>query len=559
MPPEDETPVIDVIIPIYAGYEETRRCIESVLNAPQATPYELVLIDDASPEPALSRYLDSLAGRHGVHVLRNPHNLGFVQTVNRGMRLHPERDVVLLNSDTEVANDWLDRLRSCVHSAPDIATATPFSNNATICSYPVFCADNPLPPDFRLPELDALFARVNAGACVELPTAVGFCMLIRRTCLDAVGLFDAERFARGYGEENDFSRRAAKAGWRNVLCADVFVFHAGGVSFQAERARLMANAAAVLRGLHPEYDDVVARFAQEDAPARFRQPVDVALARMRLGLDPTPAQPDDASPRATRLHVIHDHGGGIARWCRDFCQADAPGANLVLAPYAASDAMGEGLVLYAGADMTPLACWPFTTPIQAVAETHAEYRRAIEAIVRDYGVGVVLVSSLIGHALDVLDTGLPTLVVNHDYFPLCPTINLHFGEVCQQCDDARLADCAAHNPNFNPFPALTVAQRQRVRARYLEYVTRTGTVMVVPDDSVRRQLLEVFPALAAATFVTIAHGTERLAPVDLAAARPAGRLRVMVLGILPVHKGLQLLRDALPALTEFAEIGRAHV
>lgn len=260
-------------------------------------------------------------------------------------------------------------------------------------------------------------------------------------------------------------------------------------------------------------------------------------------------------PLTMQLHVIHDHGGGIARWCRDFCLADAPGVNLVLAPYSASDAMGEGLVLYTGdADMTPLAYWPFTTPIHAVAETHPEYRRAIEAIVRDYHIGVVLVSSLIGHALDVLDTGLSTLVVNHDYFPLCPTINLHFGAVCRQCDDSRLADCAAHNPNFNPFPALTVAERLRIRARFLELVTRKGTAMVVPDESVHAHLLQVFPALRTATFATIAHGTERLAPVDCTVDRSAGRLRVMVLGILPAHKGLQLLSEALPRLVDFVDV-----
>jgi O-antigen biosynthesis protein len=263
---------------------------------------------------------------------------------------------------------------------------------------------------------------------------------------------------------------------------------------------------------------------------------------------------EKGAPDTVQLHVIHDHGGGIARWCRDFCLADAPGANLVLAPYSASDAMGEGLVLHAGdADMTPLAFWPFTTPIQAVAETHPEYRRAIEAIVRNYRVGAVLVSSLIGHALDVLDTGLPTLVVNHDYFPACPTINLHFGEVCRQCDDARLADCAAHNPNFNPFPTFPVAERLRVRARYLERVTRRGTLMIVPDDSVRTQLLQVFPALRAATFATIPHGTERLAPAG-PRDRPDGRLRVMVLGILPAHKGLRLLSEALPRLLDFADV-----
>jgi O-antigen biosynthesis protein len=277
----DPAEVVDVIVPVYRGYEETRRCIESVLKAHCVTAFELVLIDDASPDPELAGYCTSLRDRPGVTVLVNPENIGFVATVNRGMSLHPDRDVVLLNSDTEVANDWLDRLRRCVHNAPDIATATPFSNYATICSYPIFCADNEMPSDIGLAELDRLFARLNTGKLIDLPTAVGFCMYIRRACLDQVGLFDAGRFGRGYGEENDFSRRAAKAGWRNVLCADTFVSHAGGVSFGAERAALASAAAEVLSRLHPEYAALVQKFVAEDPPAKYRRAVDLEIARRR--------------------------------------------------------------------------------------------------------------------------------------------------------------------------------------------------------------------------------------------------------------------------------------
>jgi GT2 family glycosyltransferase len=272
------TPAIDVIVPVYRGLAQTRRCIESVLNAVQTTPFELVLIDDASPEPELSRYLDTLARHAGINLLRNADNLGFVQTVNRGMALHAERDVVLLNSDAEVANDWLDRLHACAYSERRIGTVTPFSNNATICSYPVFCADNEMPSDISVAELDRMFARLNTGKLVDLPTAVGFCMYIQRACLDQVGLFDAGRFGRGYGEENDFSRRAAKVGWRNVLCADTFVFHAGGVSFGAERAVLGSAADEVLSRLHPEYASLVQEFVAEDPPAKYRRAVDLEIA-----------------------------------------------------------------------------------------------------------------------------------------------------------------------------------------------------------------------------------------------------------------------------------------
>ncbi|MFO7662377.1 MAG: glycosyltransferase, partial [Chloroflexota bacterium] len=151
-------PVVDVIVPAYRGLAETRRCLESVLAFPQQTAYELVVIDDCSPEPELSTWLRDLAETGAITLLINPVNTGFVNAVNRGMVLHPDRDVMLLNSDTEVHGDWLDRLRRCAESGAMIGTVTPFSNNATICSYPRFNHDNPLPEDWPLAKLDALFA-----------------------------------------------------------------------------------------------------------------------------------------------------------------------------------------------------------------------------------------------------------------------------------------------------------------------------------------------------------------------------------------------------------------
>lgn len=550
-------PLVDVVVPVYKGYEATRRCIESVLSADYITPINLVLIDDASPEQELVCYLNGLSGQDRISVLRNPHNLGFVQSVNRGMRLHPERDVVLLNSDTEVANDWLDRLRACACSAQDIATVTPFSNNATICSYPVFCADNPMPSGIELAELDGLFARINAGGQVDLPTAVGFCMYIRRACLDAIGLFDAERFGRGYGEENDFSRRAAKAGWRNVLCADTFVFHAGGVSFGNERAALAPAAEEVLASLHPDYAALVRRFVAEDAPAKYRQAVDMELARRRMGLLPASSTGAARLNKPVQLHVVHDLGGGIARWCEDYCQADDQRINLVLKPYRKSQAMGEGLVLLAGReDAAPLGLWQFEAPIAATADRHAEYRKVLASILHDYGVDAILVSSLIGHALDVLDTGLPTVLVQHDFYPYCPAIHIYFDGVCQTCDAERLTRCAEQNPSFNPAHRFfTATERLRIRERFVELIEQRNLTLVVPSQAARAHFNQLLPQLDPSRFVTIPHGhLARLSPVAYPIRSAHDTLRVVVLGMLSVSKGVDLLRDALEPLLEFAEV-----
>lgn len=275
-------PIIDVIVPVYRSFEVTRRCIESVLGSRCRTAFELVVVDDASPEPELSAWLDEQAAAGRIDLHRNPENLGFVATANRAMALHPERDAVLLNSDTEVANDWLDRLRACAEGDARIGTITPFSNNGSICSYPNMLEANPLPTDWSLAELDALFAAVNADQCLDLPTGVGFCLYLRRACWAALGGFDLDRFPRGYGEETDFCMRAAKAGWRNVLCADVFVFHEGSVSFGAERDALTAAGAAAMAERHPEYHGLVMDFLRTDPAHPWRDTVTRARGRRLL-------------------------------------------------------------------------------------------------------------------------------------------------------------------------------------------------------------------------------------------------------------------------------------
>lgn len=274
--------VVDIIVPVYGGLHETRQCLDSVLSNPQKTPFELVVIDDASPERDLKAYLEHLAEAGSITLLRNKNNIGFAGTVNRGIALHPDRDVVLLNSDTEVANDWLDRIRRCALSDPKIGTVTPFSNNATICSYPVFCQENSLPQGWDVRSLDRLFSGTNSGAIIDIPTAVGFCMYIKRPCLDQLGLFDEKSFGLGYGEENDFCMKATKVGWRHVLCGDTFVYHAGGVSFSESKEHLQKQGTETLIKLHPDYLDCIRKHIAEDPARHLRLAVDSARKRVSV-------------------------------------------------------------------------------------------------------------------------------------------------------------------------------------------------------------------------------------------------------------------------------------
>lgn len=269
---------VEIVLPVHGSLDVVRRCVASVLDTACHQPWHLTIIDDASPGPEVGRWLREFAAIHPeVTVLANARNLGFVATVNLGLRLAGRRDVVLLNSDTEVAGDWIDRLHRAAHGAPRIGTVTPFSNNATICSFPRFCEDNPLPPGHTTATLDQLFAQTHAGQTVEIPTAVGFCMYIRRDCLDEVGEFDAQTFGAGYGEENDFCLRATARGWQHLHALDVFVYHAGATSFSERRHELQRAALEAMRRLHPGYEDLIRAFVQRDPARPYRETIERVL------------------------------------------------------------------------------------------------------------------------------------------------------------------------------------------------------------------------------------------------------------------------------------------
>ena len=217
----DASERIDIVIPVFRGEGAVRRCLESVFASDAASVADIVVVDDASPEPAVSEYLRVLAADNKVTLLRHEHNQGFVESVNEAADLHPDRDFVILNADTEVAGDWLARLQyHAAHNAA-VATVTPFSNNATIASFPKLAESNALPRGETTASLHALFSSANHQSGIAIPTAIGFCVLIRRAAWQEAGGFDTV-FGRGLWRGGGFLLQAVgkwlatSARWRCV-------------------------------------------------------------------------------------------------------------------------------------------------------------------------------------------------------------------------------------------------------------------------------------------------------------------------------------------------------
>ena len=253
---------ISVIIPIYNAYDDVKRCIDSVLMN-SANNYNLILINDCSTDKRIEALMKKYGQDPNITCINNTHNLGFVSTVNIGLK-QSENDVIILNSDTIVTPRWMEKLTIAAYSNEKIATVTPFSNNAGAFSVPETGQENFIPSHLTLDSMANIVEKVSNHEYMRVPTGNGFCMFIKRHAIEDVGYFDEKTFKRGYGEENDFCMRLKQKGWENIIDDSTYIFHNSGSSFQGERNALMIKHIQILKEKYPTYVTEVNDFINSD-------------------------------------------------------------------------------------------------------------------------------------------------------------------------------------------------------------------------------------------------------------------------------------------------------
>jgi GT2 family glycosyltransferase len=267
---------VTVIVPIYADFAATQACLDGLMDELKARPrHRAILVDDASPDARIARALDRAARSGPVDVLVNARNLGFIGSINRALAHVVGGDVILLNADTIVPPGFIDRLATSSRSSADIGTLTPLSNNGEFASFPIPNIANPLETRADVERIDRIAARVNAGVIVDLPSGIGFCLYIKRRCLDAVGPL-CEDYERGYLEDVDYCLRARELGWRNVCAASVYVGHAGSKSFGREKRALVVRNLETLERRFPGHRAESAAFSLADPLRVAREAIERA-------------------------------------------------------------------------------------------------------------------------------------------------------------------------------------------------------------------------------------------------------------------------------------------
>lgn len=478
---------------IIAGLQSLAELLGNQLN-PENTPPPILCLHTARPGtvPDLPK---------GVDVFRATEGVSAWAALRACAAAHPGRDIVLLAGDTQLPESWWPRLLAARDLGYDVVS--PLSS-AVAALDPFHGMQRPASVDdvdacvFMLCEREPIPCRQWLPAC----------------CL-----------------------------WRGAAVAEI----SSDLSDDELPVRLQA---AALDSLY-----VIASEAhRDDAPA----PAAIEVLRERIralqGRIPMAVGRDD---RPVLLHVLHGWGGGVQHFVETLMAASTTFRHIALVARGNSEHQtpGEALALHDDLSAAPLAIWPLAAGIQSTALASNEYQATLSRVIQRFRVAHVMVSSLIGHGVAALRTGLPTAVVCHDYYPLWPQLHVDFGDETADFSPAALDAALSQSGATHHFAETRASAWRALREDYVAALLHANATLFFPSQTVARNLDRIEPRLATLPRHTIPHGIPAW-PESITPAQPPARdtLRVLVLGRINGGKGEELLAELIPALDPRIEL-----
>jgi glycosyltransferase involved in cell wall biosynthesis len=426
-----------------------------------------------------------------------------------------EWDFIFLTPDVLLPDLWDLRLAWSAERSSGVATVSPINESSAFTRLGISAS-----PD-NVDLIDRACYWYSLRRNPEIPAFLRDCFYIKREAV-----LDVLQSKTNLNTFHDFEEACRRFRWSHALADHIY---AGTLKEPAQEASSAVG--PIEEELAQHVNDVVAGRAQ----------VPFKNVRERA--------------RGRQLHILHNWGGGLERWASDFCHADRDHTNLVLRAIGGGNSVGLELHLYENIDdKSPVRQWELTPGIKHTAITHSGYQACLAEIIDCYGIDSILISSLIGHSLDALEAGVPASLIAHDFYPFCPALNITFGSVCRHCTEADLRCCTEGNVNHRFFRSGPPSEWISLRKAFSERVLRGRVRIIAPSPSVARHYSELAPELKD-SFEVIPHGLPRFQAPPLRLDYPAGqRLRIVMLGSLAPHKGLDLFRTIHSRVRPFADL-----
>ncbi len=264
-------PRVLLAITVFDGRPVVPRCLTSARRlAPTTCDLDVVVLDDASPEPGWSAELEGLCATYGMRYYRSPRNLGIPRNVNLGLLLAQAESydhVIISNSDVVYPANLIDQLVAVAATDPTIGSVTAWSNNVSLYSLPNEDPDAYLADQETVDWVSERLAANYGVEATDVPAGISFCILIPTPVLREVGLMDPV-YGRGYCEETDWSLRSAQLGYRVVLAQGTFVYHKGrasttGAGLLRDHETTVEANEAIIDHRYPTFREEVASFWHE--------------------------------------------------------------------------------------------------------------------------------------------------------------------------------------------------------------------------------------------------------------------------------------------------------
>ncbi len=196
--------------------------MESIWKHTNNDCIEVIVIDNGSHDGTRD-YLKQITS---IKAIFNKMNEGFAKACNQGLEVASGDNILFLNNDTVVTNQWLEPMIKLLYQDDKIGMVGPVSNYVS--------GPQQVPVNYtnveEIEDFSRLYCLQQRGRSKAVLRLVRFCLLVKKKVLDQVGGFD-ERFVGGSFEDDDLSLRVLQAGYQLKIALDSFVHHHGHATF----------------------------------------------------------------------------------------------------------------------------------------------------------------------------------------------------------------------------------------------------------------------------------------------------------------------------------------